>query len=252
MRSNKSRQVSVNDDGVFVYPADFPKRDIARLIIRGDVLSRKSEQSVSLASLGLLFLGVFVVGYWFFEFADRVSGEEERIIMRATERAELLGLSASPTPAFVSEPLPILTPTPIIIQVEVLPQFTVTPVNELQYFKLSFYDPAIGRHFPEIATVNCAAWDAVAGECRSLMSNGDSFMNWYGRGVACPPPLQLGDLVRVVYPSQLAGDWTCVDRGGAIVDGYLDFLLRYPDMIWTGYNLNNFPWASTVQAYVNP
>jgi len=150
----------------------------------------------------------------------------------------------------IQTPTPQSTPTPIQIILDIATAVPPTPSqDDIQFFKLSFYDPAIGRFYPEIASVNCAVWDPAAQECRSLMSNGDTFMNWYGRGVACPPPMQLGDVVRVVYPPQLVGDWTCVDRGGAIVNGYLDFLLRYPEMIWTGYNLNHFPWSSTVQAY---
>lgn len=250
-RVKSNKPYAVDENGLLVFLADYDKKKIAREIIKGDVLTRKSEQTVSPASLGLFLLGVFVVGWWISSFNNRVKAEEARIIARTTQRAEeALFFSASPTLPYSTQASPLVTPTPIIIRVEVEQPSTVTSAAQLQYFKLSFYDPAIGVYFPEIASVNCADWDGS--QCRSLMSNGDSFMNWYGRGVACPPPLRLGDLVRVVYPSQLAGDWTCVDRGGAIVEGYLDFLLKYPDMIWTGYNLNLFPWASTVQAYVNP
>lgn len=223
---------------------------IARSIVAFDIVRRSSEQSVSLVSLGLFALGAFVVGGWFYLFGLRVQGEEARIIARATQ----VSLPAVSVPPSYSQPppIPVSTPTPIVIRVDVVPPATSTPSVQLRYFKLSFYDPAIGRYFPQVASVNCANWDSVNQQCLSVMSNGDTYLNWYGRGVACPPPLQLGDLVRVVYPPQLVGDWTCVDRGGAVVDGYLDFLLRYPDMVWTGYNLDNFPWSSTVQAYVNP
>lgn len=147
--------------------------------------------------------------------------------------------------AFPSTPLPTM---------ELLPSITPTLpfVEEVYMFKLSFYDPAIGKYFPDNPTIghmNCSQWNESSLTCESNMSDGTPFYDEYGKAIACPPPLQNGDILRVVYPEQLAGDWTCRDRGWAIENGVVDFLLRYPDMIWTGNNLNNFPWWSTVQAY---
>jgi len=116
----------------------------------------------------------------------------------------------------------------------------------VELYRLSFYDPMIGRFFPDIALINCAVWDVMTNSCVSSLANGDDFRDWYGRGLACPPGHQLGDVLHVIYPEQLRGDWTCVDRGGGIEGDLLDFLLLYPDDIWTGYNLDNFPWASPV------
>lgn len=155
----------------------------------------------------------------------------------------IIALSATPT----------LTPTPTLVPTNT-PSPTVEP--ELLMFKLSFYDPEICRYFNDgsdyyvqLCKTNCADYDFDNQTCKSLTSSGDVPRLWYGRGVACPPPLQEGDIIEVVFPTQLEGRWTCIDRGGEIVNGYLDFLIRYPDMIWTGYNLNDFPWSSTVQAY---
>lgn len=125
--------------------------------------------------------------------------------------------------------------------------------------KLSFYDPNIARQFKgteiyeNLAHTNCANYDFVSDACLSRMADGSVFEVNYGKAVACPPPMQNGDVLDVTYPEALKGRWTCRDRGWAIEKGYVDFLLRYPDMIWTGYNLNNFPWGSTVQAeWVHP
>lgn len=157
--------------------------------------------------------------------------------------------TATPTPS--PFPSPTSTPGRGIV---VYDNSTPVASADLMLFKLSFYDPAIGVYFPNdpsIGHTNCAEWDEVNLVCNSTMADGTPFHYWYGKhAVACPPPLRFGDVIRVVYPVQLQGDWTCVDRGGAIVDGYLDFLLKYPDEVWTGYNLSLFPWSSTVQAYL--
>lgn len=139
--------------------------------------------------------------------------------------------------AYTPTPAPTWTPTP-----------TAIIKDELVFLKLSFYDPMIGQYFPDIATVNCANWSKELNTCLSTMADGQPFANYYGRAVACPPPMQNGDVLDVIYPVQLQGRWVCQDRGWAIQDGYIDFLLRYPDMVWSGTDLNRFPWSSTVQA----
>lgn len=169
----------------------------------------------------------------------------------------------SPSIALTYTPSSFISPSvstvsPIVSPVAITPTFTVTPTPAVvdfgQYLyegRLSFYDPEIGRYFPDIASVNCADWDSVNKVCNSkLLYHQMDYSDWYGRGVACPPALPDLAVLRVVYPEQLAGDWACVDRGDAVTDNWLDFLLRYPDQVWTGANLNNFPWGSPVKFYV--
>ena len=146
-----------------------------------------------------------------------------------------------------------LTPSPVYETetVDVLPTVTVetiTKVIEYDYFikKLSFYDPEIGDYFPEIASVNCAVWNIETSSCDSTMANGLNFVDYYGKAVACPPGMATGQEFEVLLPKELAGLWTCMDRGYSVEGDWMDFLLKYPDMIWTGYNLNNFPWGNDV------
>lgn len=240
-------------------PADAVQ--VARSIVSYSLIVRKNEQTLSLASLGYLSLAVLIFGWWFWRVGVRMNESSERMIARQTAVANgnyTIGSDGfmrtfTPAPATLI-PLPTFTPTIVLPTDTPSPIPTSTRTHEVLLFKLSFYDPNIPAFFannPETerayAEVNCAVYDYTLHRCVSTMANGDPFERWYGRGVACPPPLQLGDIIEVIYPTQLQGYWTCVDRGGAIVDQYLDFLLRYPDMVWTGYNLNNFPWASTVQ-----
>lgn len=158
------------------------------------------------------------------------------------------------TPDFVTTtllppPLPTETQTPVPTGTSDYVFQHPTPV--LFNFRLSFYDPAIGRYFPDKATVNCLQWDVLTKTCNSKLNGGkDDYSYWYRRGLACPPQLPFFTKIEVVTPQELAGVWTCIDRGGLIVDDWLDFLLHYPDQVWTGYDLDLFPWGSTVSAYV--
>lgn len=147
------------------------------------------------------------------------------------------------------------TPTATITPT-ITPSATGTPDLPVMEFQLSFYDPHIGAFFPEIAQVNCLIWDEGLNDCISLVNNGtEHYFIYYRKGVACPPPLRDGQRIRVIEPVELARInevWTCIDRGGAIIDFYLDFMLRYPDDIWTGPNLDDFPWSSRVLVEVLP
>jgi hypothetical protein len=161
----------------------------------------------------------------------------------------------SVTPTFTSMPSPTVTITPLY---HLRPSPTVdfiTPVSQntnkllTQVFALSFYDPHIGYYFPEIASVNCLQWDAEIKECVSKVHHGqDDYHQWLGKGAACPSTLPYDAVFRVITPVQLAGVWRCIDIGDLDRNGlhYIDFMLSYPDMIWTGYDLNSFPWSSDV------
>lgn len=155
----------------------------------------------------------------------------------------------------VTVPVPSDTSTPTIIIPTPTQENQIEPVSTarpLYAFRLSFYDPNIGRYFPDKAQINCLTWDFATQTCNSKLNGGlDDFYVWYRRGLACPPALPMYAKVTVVSPEQLKGTWTCIDRGDLVTDNWLDFLLRYPDQVWTGANLNNFPWGSTVAGYVD-
>jgi len=144
-------------------------------------------------------------------------------------------------------PLPTATPTST---------FTPSPDLPQMSFLLSFYDPHIGVYFPEVKHINCLIWSDELNDCVSRVNNGqDEYHTWYRRGVACPPPLHDGQRLRVISPVELRNIsefWTCIDRGDLVQGYYLDFMLRYPDDIWTGNNLDAFPWSSDVLIEVQP
>jgi len=241
-------------------PAD--KLSLVKSLVGHSVIVRKSEQSLNFESvmIVLAFFGMF--GWFFYALNAKVNRIQQHDAIVATrismggnayDIGGLANLKVEITPALV---VPTVTSTPSPIpSPSVLPSITPSfpMVRENVLMKLSFYDPQIGMYYPDIASVNCANWSVEQNTCLSLMADGTPFAPNYGRAVACPPPMQNGDILEVSYPVQLQGEWTCRDRGWAIENGYLDFLLRYPDMIWTGHDLNLFPWSSTVRAvWVHP
>ena len=74
--------------------------------------------------------------------------------------------------------------------------------------KISHYSPSLGG-------VNCATWQD--GGCVSKMSNGERWQDYYeeGRTVACPMSVPFGSKVYLDNT-----EYTCRDRGGAIVITY--------------------------------
>lgn len=165
------------------------------------------------------------------------------IVLTAKSNLDMTAFPPTGTPTVTPSP----TVTPVPVGVGLYPVMT---------FKLSFYDPAIGKYFPEIASVNCLDWSIELQDCLSKVNKGtEHYFVYYRRGVACPPPLHIGQRFRVVSPIELRNistEWLCIDRGGAIHDYWMDFMLKYPDDIWTGDNLDNFPWGSDVVVEILP
>jgi len=159
--------------------------------------------------------------------------------------------NASPTPSYTPVlPTISFTPTPLAVGALDNVSKSITP-TVLYVFKLSFYDPHIGYYFPDKAEINCNPWNFQKKDCDGKVNGGkDEYNLWYGRGIACPTTLEIGTELVVSYPPQLAGSWFCIDRGGLIRDNWIDFMLRYPDDIWTGENLDYFPWGSPVHAEI--
>lgn len=228
---------------------------LARQLVGHSILVRKSEQSLNPESVFIVLALVGLVSFYLWRVGAHIDRSQQRQQEIATRIANgsnsydalsQIMVTVQPT----DTPIPTLTPLPTLTPSATL---TASPKSELVFLKLSFYDPNIGSVIPSIADVNCANFDHINNVCISTMANGVPFGQYYGKAIACPPPMQHGDVLEVTYPVQLAGRWTCMDRGWAIEYPYVDFLLRYPDMIWTGYNLNNFPWSTTVQAtWIHP
>lgn len=180
--------------------------------------------------------------------SDRYSQTEQAVLATMVDTSFI-----AMTQAYATMVTPTFTPT-----VTFTPSPLPSPTNDLPImeFMLSFYDPRIGYYFPDIAQVNCLQWDDVLRDCVSKVNNGtEHYFVYYRRGVACPPPLRDGQRIRVIEPVELAAiaeEWICIDRGGAIQNYYLDFMLQYPNDIWTGENLDYFPWSSRVLVEVLP
>lgn len=168
--------------------------------------------------------------------------------------------AVSPTPVVIASVTPAPSPTATIWKYDPLAGIAAqtataaafpSPVpSDHLFFNLSFYDPHIGAYFPDIASINCLQFDFGIGDCVSKVNQGqDDYRIWYRRGVACPGALKHDTVFQVIQPVQLAGTWRCIDVG-ALDRGeyhYIDFMLEYPDDIWTGDNLDNFPWSSVVE-----
>lgn len=262
-RQRRRRLLFANDG--MIKTGDLTPYEIASSIVGASVVVRRNEQTVNLSGIFLAIVFLFLIPYGW---VHAVSTRAERAAQRAQEREERINALkyGTSTPVKVLSPLEAQQLAIETIQASWTPTVTVLPAtmeatmspmpmmqDELVFMKLSFYDPMIGQYYPDIASVNCASWDVNLRTCLSTMADGTPFANYYGDAIACPPPMQNGDVLEVTYPVQLQGSWTCRDRGWAIREGYVDFLLRYPDMVWTGHDLNLFPWSSTVQArWIHP
>ena len=83
------------------------------------------------------------------------------------------------------------------------------------HLKISIYDPNLGG-------VNCA-------EPCGMMASGELVADWWGRAAACPMDVPFWTVIHI----DGVGDFTCLDRGGAIVRGdgfmWVDLLLHQSD-----------------------
>lgn len=129
-------------------------------------------------------------------------------------------------------PLPTLTPAPtatalpapgvriIATGAPVIP--TVIPQREGQLTQIRY-----SRYWPALGGVNCGSF--VDGVCVSRMASGARWQDWTERAAACPRSWAFGTVI--VLPD--GSEWTCKDRGGAIVYGadgipWVDMLTEYP------------------------
>jgi len=169
--------------------------------------------------------------------------------------------TASPVPSvgFVDgsvtpSPTGMVSPTPGSYLILPATSTPVLPSGAVRKdFLLSFYDPDIGRLFPEIALINCHTWNFDTKVCESPMGNGEDHRENYWKALACPKYYEYGTVFVVSSPSWLAGEWICKDHGDLILPQgeYLDFLIPVNDILarFDG-NINNFPWSSLVETII--
>lgn len=226
-------------------------------ILRPYLVQKKGAKFVNTTALVMMFMLFCIVPYMTYSFfASSVEGVQAGTDETVVDVDYIVALQLT-TIATIQPPT--LTPVPTLTQ---LPTFTPSPIPTstpdlpVLQFRLSFYDPAIGKYFPEVRFVNCAVWDEALNDCISKVNNNsDHYSIWYRRGVACPPPLQIGQRIRILSPPELVSIneyWTCIDRGGAIVADYLDFMLEYPVDVWTGLDINDFAWQAPVMVELLP
>jgi hypothetical protein len=169
--------------------------------------------------------------------------------IQSTLDASTLTLVPTGTPVLVFS-TPTNTPIPSTVAAPGLSTPSVnTNASLMRQFYLSFYDPHIGVYFPDKASTNCLEFDFEVGDCVSKVNHGqDDYRLWIGKGAACPVELPYDTVFYVHQPVELKGIWRCIDTGALNVGiySYIDFMLTYPDMIWTGPDLDEFPWSSLV------
>lgn len=181
------------------------------------------------------------------------------------------GFPVTPAPVADISVSPSATPSPVVVASAVAPavsvgvfadvastSISVPPVgvslDGLDYFTLSFYDPLIGRDFPDIRHVNCSRWDDLSQDCLSALRSGDDFRDYYaGHSVrsysagACRYELFIQKAeFEVLSPSWLR-DLTplirCMDTGEAVQDRWLDVLIQWRDLPMP---YEDFPWGELV------
>jgi hypothetical protein len=105
----------------------------------------------------------------------------------------------------------------------------------LIYVLVSHYNPGLGG-------VNCARF--ANGECLSKMSNGERWQDYWGEynTIACPFELPFGTVIRLD-----GNDFTCRDRGGAIV-------ITYEGYYWIDILAERVPYSygELREAYIIP
>lgn len=188
-------------------------------------MKQRSEQAVNYSSLLWLAFGIGI--FWFWTYAIGKTNERAalNVIARETRMAELFaptvdGTVVSDADMFqrfgTATPTPPATETPAPVTPTVQP--TATAIYSVNFiFTYSYYNPKLGG-------ANCATWDYGLNDCVSMMANGEDWHDKYGKVVACPPEIALGTVIEVLYPDALKGHWICKDRGGAIVNKWIDFL----------------------------
>lgn len=201
-----------------------------------------------------IFVCVFICNMMFNAFQKQESSQ----LILTPSNLDLTGTSIvatmdSFTPYVISTPEPTLTAEPTLTIQPTPTKLIDTYVFQYrETFKLSFYDPEIGDHFPEYALVNCANYDFNIQTCISrILLNHYSFIDYYGYAIACPSWLPDFAMLKtnsdIEFHQLRDREFVCLDRGGAIVDNWIDFLLHYPQDV---KDLNTFPFGSLFTADV--
>lgn len=178
--------------------------------------------------------------------AKALSESEARAMVAASVRATF----AAPTPTLAFFPSPTLQPTSTPYPVSTSePGPRKLDYALLSVKRLSFYDPDIGKAYPEIAEVNCVSWNYQTQNCDSTLSDGSDWRLQYETVAAC----DLADYERRAVYRILSPEWLrervpvflCADTGAAVQGNIIDLLLHWDDLPG-GYTLATFPWLTEI------
>jgi len=235
---------------------DLQPGEIARKLIKPSYGVRKSDQQFNPGGVLMPLLLIFVTGYawvWLASGASRKGNTSQEIIEATMAARQNMALSATRTALEATETLtPTETPT-----ITPQPSWTPTPTRqgEMRTFRFSWYNPnlltdqealeiadlvAVGGRY--LMTQNCWNYDTYKGRCVSPVASGDDWRLWLGTGAACGPSYEFGTVLVLVDHDR---EFTCVDRGGAIGDDVIDFLLAPDDELVTRYG-----WSDLVNVLV--
>jgi hypothetical protein len=218
----------------------------AKKIIGGDVVKRRSEQTININSILLVVALVGMPVWWISAVEAKNVEQQERKDARATERVILM--QGTPTPGSVSVEFPVFgssvtpeatqTPTPEATQT---PTPEVTPAPPASGELIGFY---YSYYYPNYGGVNCHGdnWNETTKTCKDITSSGYPWSHFLDRGVAIHPSLidryPFGTIFHVHYPPALRGDYIVIDLcSGCIRDGspnlvWLDFLSGFQRADW--------------------
>lgn len=115
------------------------------------------------------------------------------------------------------------TPAPVVEEVE---PSLATPSSDYQgNFRISFYDTSANSQ---------EGWGYMTASGVSLQGK-----NIYDKLIACPPEYELGSMLQLNFDTtpELSGQYTCVDRGGAIKGNKIDVFFEDYNMEGTAFDL---------------
>jgi len=237
-------------------PTDAHPDEIARKLIKPSYGVRKSDQQFNPGGVLMPLLLIFVTGYtwiWLASGASRKGQTTQEIIEATMAARQNMALDATRTVLEAS-----ITPTPTETPTETpTPSLTPTPTRQgtLTRFRFSWYNPnlltdrevleltdlvAVGGRY--MMTANCWNYDAYKNRCTSPVASGDDWQDWLGTGAACGPSYEFGTILVLVDHDR---EFVCVDRGGAIGDDVIDFLLSPDDDLVSTYD-----WSDLVNVLV--
>jgi hypothetical protein len=233
---------------------------VVTMLTGRSVFVRKSEQTVNIAVVIPIIIGVIAIPWGYMKILDwsyKISTDKQRTMLLYTTTTPDASTDNGLI-TFLNDRIFTPQPTQVIkVQVQVnypttMPTITDTP-DKSEVFYYTYYNPnllAVGdldqdgncghQEGSWCHVINCWDYSIKQSKCVSLTASGQAYTDWWNRGLACPMKYPLWTVFIVTSPPALAGRWTCIDRGGSVDGSRLDFL-----------QLNQVvPWASEVRAIV--